>query len=102
MEDDIVNFCWIRFGSGKLPMKTPTNNPIYCNILFVGFCLLWLLQVIGVVGGAGGVLVGFCSHDPRVQGDILLDGDDLDLLCSGLTVAECLGAFCGFDWELWV
>ena len=64
MEDDIVNFCWIRFGSGKLPMKTPTNSPIYCNILFVGFCLLWLLQVIGVVGGAGGVLVVFCSHDP--------------------------------------
>ena len=29
---------------------------------------------------------GFCA-----AGDILLDGDDLDLLCSGLTVAELLG-----------
>ena len=32
-----------------------------------------------------------------VRGDILLDGDDLDLLCSGLTVAECLVLFVGLS-----
>ena len=40
---------------------------------------------------------GLCSEPhwnrpvSRAAGDILLDGDDLDLLCSGLTVAELLG-----------
>ena len=33
---------------------------------------------------------GSSGHFPAA-GDVLLDGDDLDLLCSGLTVAELLG-----------